>query len=143
MEMGLLERAIFIAVQAHAGQRDKSDYPYILHPLRLMMQMETVEEMVVAVLHDVVEDSSVTLKALAAEGMPASVLESIALLTHNNETESYQTYLERLKPNPLARKVKLADLRHNMEFTRLTDLRPKDLERLQKYHRAWQFLTSE
>lgn len=141
--MSLLERIIMIAIQAHAGQQDKSGYPYILHPLRLMIQMETEEEMMVAVLHDVVEDSDVTLERLAGEGVPASVLQAVSLLTYNNQTDSYQTYLERLKPNPLARKVKLADLRHNMEFTRLLELHPKDLERLQKYHRAWQFLTRE
>lgn len=141
--MSLLERIIMIAIQAHVGQQDKSGYPYILHPLRLMIQMETEEEMMVAVLHDVVEDSDVTLERLAGEGVPASVLQAVSLLTYNNQTDSYQTYLERLKPNPLARKVKLADLRHNMEFTRLLELHPKDLERLQKYHRAWQFLTRE
>lgn len=140
----LLERAVGLALEAHAGEVDKADKPYILHPLRLMLQMDTEEEMITAVLHDVVEDSHVTLDDLRAAGFPSAVLEALALLTHNTAAEAYDAYIARIKPNPLARKVKLADLAHNMDIRRLPDpLTVADLGRLEKYRRAWETLQAQ
>lgn len=137
----LLEKAIAIAVRAHAGHVDRYGQPYILHPLHLMMQMDSPAARMVAVLHDVVEDTEVTLADLQAAGFPAEVLEAVSLLTHDREQVPYEAYVAGIKPHPLARKVKLADLQHNMDIRRLPHLEPKDLERLQKYHRAWLTLT--
>ncbi|MCB8943033.1 MAG: GTP pyrophosphokinase [Ardenticatenaceae bacterium] len=135
--MQLVEKAIALAVAAHAGEVDKEGKPYILHPLRLMVQMETAEEMMTAVLHDVVEDTPITLDDLRQQGFPAVVLEALALLTHDTASTSYEDYVAAIKPNALARKVKLADLAHNMDVRRLPELGMKDYGRLEKYRRAW------
>lgn len=136
----LLEKAIALAVTAHAGQRDKADSPYILHPLHLMLQMESDEERITAVLHDIVEDTTVTFDELAELGLPDSVLTALRLLTHETAV-SYDDYIVAIKPNDLARRVKLADLSHNMDIRRLETPTDKDWERLTKYRRAWDMLT--
>ena len=138
--MDLVEKAIALAVEAHAGEVDKQGKPYILHPLHLMMQMETAEEMITAVLHDVVEDTNTTLEDLRQHGFPGVVLEALELLTHDTASTSYEEYVAAIKPNPLARKVKLADLAHNMDVRRLPEMGMKDYGRLEKYRRAWDTL---
>jgi (p)ppGpp synthase/HD superfamily hydrolase len=138
--MALVEKAIALAVAAHAGEVDKQGKPYILHPLRLMMQMETAEEMITAVLHDVIEDTPITLEALGQQGFPEAVLEALALLTHDTAGASYEEYIAAIKPNSLARKVKLADLTHNMDVRRLPEMGLKEYGRLEKYRRAWDML---
>lgn len=137
----LLERAIALAVAAHAGQRDRYGRPYILHPLHLMSQMRTDEERIVAVLHDVVEDSDTTLADLIAAGFYPAIVDAVGLLTHDKSADSYEAYVARLKADPLARRVKLADLRHNMDLERLPELTDRDQARLARYHRAWRLLT--
>lgn len=135
----LLEKAIGIALRAHGGQKGKDGAPYILHPLRLMARMGTDEERMAAVLHDVVEDTDVTLEELREAGIPGDVVETVKLLTHE-EGVSYEDYVVRLKPHPMARRIKLADLEDNSDIRRLSGIEEKDLERLRKYHRAWQIL---
>jgi len=135
----LLETAIEIALHAHAGQKSKDGSPYILHPLRLMTRMQTDEDRMAAVLHDVVEDSAVTLEDLAHAGFPPAVLEAVRLLTHE-EGVGYEEYVDRLKGNAMARRIKLADLEDNSDIRRLSGIEEKDMERLRKYHRAWQIL---
>ncbi len=137
----MLERAISIAVQAHDGQRDKSGDLYILHPLRVMMQMETEEEMITAVLHDVIEDSDWTLAKLQAEGFSEDILTALDALT-KRENEEYADFIERAALDPIARRVKLADLQDNMRITRLQAITEKDLNRLVKYHQAWKLLSN-
>jgi len=134
-----LEKAIEIAVHAHAGQKCKDGSPYVLHPLRLMTRMGTDEERMAAVLHDVVEDTELTFADLRMAGIPEPVLEAVRLLTHEEEI-SYEDYVTRLKDHPTARKVKLADLEDNSDIRRLKGVEAKDLERLRKYYRAWQIL---
>lgn len=131
----LIERAIAIALTAHSGQVDKAGAPYILHPLRLMVQMDTEDEQLAALLHDVVEDSDLTLDDLRDVGLPESVLAALALLTHQ-AGEDYEDYVRQIADNPLARKVKLADLADNMRLDRIPNPTPKDLERLEKYREA-------
>jgi (p)ppGpp synthase/HD superfamily hydrolase len=139
--MTLLEKAIGIALEIHAGQKDKAGLPYILHPLTVMLQMDTDDERVTAVLHDTIEDSRMTLDQLRQQlNLPDHIVEALDLLTHDKNALSYDQYIERLRPYPLARKVKLADLRHNMEVTRIRQMAAKDMERLARYHRAWQKL---
>lgn len=141
--MKLIERAIARALQAHAGQVDRYDRPYILHPLALMAAVEGEQAQMVAALHDVVEDSALTLDDLRAEGFPEEVLEAVRLLTHDSESQSYDDYVRAIRPNALARQVKLADLRHNMDIRRMTVVTPEDAPRLEKYRRAWEILTTE
>ena len=135
-EVATLEDAISIAAEAHRGQRDKAGAPYLLHPLRLMLRMDSEAAMMAAVLHDVVEDSDWTLERLRERGFSEEVVEAVACLTHR-DGESYEDFVERLKTNPLARRVKLADLEDNMNVLRIGQLGPKDLQRIEKYHRAW------
>jgi (p)ppGpp synthase/HD superfamily hydrolase len=137
----LLDKAIALAVAAHAGQRDRNGRPYILHPLHLMSRMQTDEERIVAVLHDVVEDSDTTLAELKAAGFYPAIVKAVGLLTHDKSADSYEAYVVRLKTDPLARRVKLADLRHNMDLERLPELTDRDQARLARYHRAWRLLT--
>ncbi len=143
-KMSLLEKAITVAMEAHEGILTRSGKPYILHPLRLMMEMESEEEMMTAVLHDVIEDSHYTLHDLAGMGFPDSVLEALNLLTHDKDKTSYEDYIQGIKSNPLAVRIKLADLTHNMDIRRLPNpMEDSDLERLGKYRRAWKTLTGQ
>lgn len=137
--MSTVTKAIEIAARAHAEQTDKVGKPYILHPLRLMMQFDTEIEQIAAVLHDVVEDSTYTLDDLRTEGFSAAVIEIVDLLTHRDK-DSYEHYIERIRTNPVARRVKLADLADNMDIKRLDQLTTKALARLERYHKAWLFL---
>jgi len=131
-----LEDAIALAVEAHRGQRDKAGQTYILHPLRVMMRLETETERMVAVLHDVVEDSPWTLERLRGLGYPEEVLGALDCLT-KREGETYEAFIERLLPNPLARRVKRADLEDNLDVRRLPAVTAKDAERLARYRAAW------
>jgi len=137
--MSTLERAIEIAAQAHAGQRDKGGEPYVLHPLRVMLRMTTEEERIVAVLHDVVEDSEVTLERLRAEGFSSAVVAAIDALTKRPGEDRLQA-AARAARNPLARKVKLADNAENSDLSRIPDPTPKDHERLEQYRQVRRIL---
>ena len=139
--MNQLEHAIAIALDVHSGQTDRYGQPYILHPLHVMLEMESEVEMTAAVLHDVIEDSEMTLDDLRAKGFSSEVLEAVDLLTHAKESTPYEEYVQRIKPNPIARKIKMADLRHNMDIRRMDRVRDQDVSRLEKYRRAWKILT--
>lgn len=131
-----LEDAIALAVEAHRGQRDKVGQTYILHPLRVMMRLETEAERMAAILHDVVEDTPYTLERLRELGYPEEVLGALECLT-KREGETYEAFIERVRPNPLARRVKLADLEDNMDVRRLLVVGAKEAERLARYRAAW------
>ncbi|MBF0425608.1 MAG: HD domain-containing protein [Magnetococcales bacterium] len=134
-----LELAIAVAAAAHQGQKDKTGEPYILHPLRIMLSLTSETERVVAMLHDVVEDTAVTLGDLRRHGFSEEVIAAVDCLTHRPE-ESYEEYVVRAGGNPLARRVKLADLADNMELRRLpVNPLPKDWERMARYRRAWDY----
>lgn len=136
----LLRRAIEIALVAHENQLDKVGKPYVLHPLAVMLSLDTPEEMMVGVLHDVVEDTSWTLADLEREGFPPVVIEAVAALTHA-KSEPYDAYIRRVRVNPLATRVKRADLMHNMSPDRLTGLAPEAAGRMvTKYVRAFAIL---
>ena len=137
-----LEDAISIASLAHKGQIDKAGSPYILHPLRMMMQMKSETAMMVAVLHDVVEDcKGWTFNRLRKNGFSEEVLAALDCVT-SRSSESYEDFIKRVQTNPIAREVKIADLEDNMNIRRINELQPKDLERLEKYHRSWCLLTT-
>ena len=137
----ILDRAKAIATSAHEGQVDKAGKPYIEHPMRVMNMGKTVEEKIAGVLHDVVEDSDWTFEMLEKEGIPKDVLDALRCVTKLSEDEDYDHFIERVKNNPLAVKVKINDLKDNMDITRLGEVTEKDLARLNKYIRAYRQLT--
>lgn len=131
-----LIRAIEIATAAHAGQTDKAGADYIQHPLRVMEAVGTENMKIVAVLHDVVEDCpGWSFERLEAEGFSPQVIEALRLVT-KIEGETYDAFVQRAASNPVAREVKIADLRDNMDLSRLPAVSEKDLERVEKYRRA-------
>ena len=136
-----LERAIEIAVLAHKGQIDKAMSPYILHPLRIMLALETDEERIVGVLHDVVEDSEWTFEMLEQEGFSETILTALASVTAI-PGEAYDTFIARAAKNPVGRRVKQADLADNMDLKRINEPTDKDFERLKKYRKAYTMLQS-
>ncbi|AXA52922.1 HD domain-containing protein [Pseudomonas thivervalensis] len=139
--MSTLEKAISISALAHEGQVDKGGAPYILHPLKVMLRLAHDEERIVAVLHDVVEDTTTTLADLRNEGFSEAVLGAIDALT-KCEGETYQAFIERAARDPLARRVKLADLAENSDLSRMNKPSQKDLDRMEKYHKATDYLTA-
>jgi (p)ppGpp synthase/HD superfamily hydrolase len=139
-EAQLLEKAIKIAVEAHQGQTDRYGAPYILHPTRVMARLQTTSEKIVGILHDVVEDTDWTFEKLSAEGYSDVLVEAIKAVT-KQEGEEYEAFVRRSAANPLAKKIKLADLEDNMDLRRMPEVTEKDLSRLQKYVKAWHFLS--
>jgi (p)ppGpp synthase/HD superfamily hydrolase len=133
--MSTLERAIAIAATAHAGQIDKAGRPYILHPLRVMLALDATDDQIVGVLHDVVEDTDVTLESLRAEGFSEVVLAALASVT-KREDEDYSAFVLRAAANPIGRRVKLADLRDNSDLSRIAHPTQKDHARLARYRAA-------
>ena len=134
----LTKKALKICFEAHKEQVDKSGMPYVFHPFHLAQQMDDEYSTVVALLHDVVEDSEITLDELAKE-FPSEIIEAIALMTHDSSVE-YFDYIKEIKKNVLARKVKLADLKHNSDKSRLDVVTEKDEVRYQKYLKAMEIL---
>ena len=137
--MTLLEKAVSIAFEAHKGEKDKAGAPYILHPLRVMFQMETEEEMIAAVLHDVLEDTAITSDQLREKGFSERLIEAVESVT-KRKGEDYEDFVRRAASHPIGKKVKLADLEDNMDFSRLKSITDKDLKRLKKYHNALKIL---
>lgn len=135
----MLEKAIAIAVEAHRGQIDKAGKPYILHPLRVMLAGKTTEEMICGILHDVVEDTPISIEMLEKEGFSDTVLEALELLTRDSKTP-YQNYIETISKNPLAIQVKLYDLHDNLNRDRIISPTQADEERMEKYKKAQQYL---
>lgn len=137
----LTKKALVISFNAHKEQVDKSGMPYVYHPYRIAEQMEDEYSTCVALLHDVVEDSDITLEDLKDKGFPQKVLEAVALMTHNDKTPYFE-YIKRIKTNPIATAVKLADLQDNSNYERLDKVEIKDLQRLEKYREAKRILES-
>ena len=135
----LLEKALRIAVEAHVGQVDKSGKPYIFHPLRVCCRCFTDEEKMVALLHDTIEDTEITAEDLLSEGFPPYIVEAILSISRN-EDETYEEFVKRTSLNPLGRAVKLHDLEDNMDISRLEQVTEKDLDRLNKYIKAYRYL---
>ena len=136
----MLELALSIATKAHRGQFDKVGIDYIEHPIYVASQVDSEEEKAVALLHDVIEDSSVTADELLNAGLPETVVTAVQILS-KKKGQAYQTYLKTVKSNPLARAVKLADLKHNSDLSRLETITDKDLEGLEKYKKTIDYLS--
>ena len=136
----LEELAFEIAKEAHAGQTDKAGLDYILHPLQVAAEVTTDEEKAVALLHDIIEDTDVTASELLAKGLPDNVVEAVKALTKKHN-QNYAAYLAGVKKNRLATAVKLADLKHNSDLSRLEKITQKDRERAEKYRKAIEYLS--
>ena len=139
--MSTLERAIAIAAHAHAGQVDKAGACYILHPLRVMLRLDTPAERMAAVLHDLVEDTAWTLEQLRAEGFPTEVVDAVDALTRR-PGESYEAFVQRAGAHPIGRRVKLADIADNLDLGRIAAPTERDHARLERYRRARAILES-
>lgn len=138
--MSALEKAVIIATRAHRGQQDKAGQPYVLHPLRIMVKLDTETEKIVGVLHDVVEDTPVSFNYLIQEGFSQEIISALRLLTHEGDVV-YMDYIKEIAENPIALKVKLLDLQDNMDLNRIPDPVEKDFSRLERYREAYQYLT--
>lgn len=138
-EQSMFDLALSIAKKAHKGQYDKAGVNYIEHPLFVASLVDTQEEKAVALLHDVLEDSPYTAEELVLAGLPETVVSAVQTLT-NKKGQDYQQYLELVKSSPIARRVKLADLKHNSDLSRLATITEKDRERLEKYKKAIDYL---
>ena len=130
-----LEQAISIASLAHEGQLDKAGEPYISHPLRVMMKLKDEKQRIVAVLHDVIEDTKVTDIDLVVKGLDIELVNVVLTLTRN-KNESYNEYIDRISKDEFAIEVKLADLEDNMDMSRLKNPTVKDYDRVVKYGKA-------
>lgn len=140
--MLLYQQALAIAKDAHKGQVDKAGVDYIQHPLFVASLVEGELAKTVGLLHDVVEDSDWTLEDLRKEGLPEEVVQAVGILT-KKRNENYEEYILRVKQNPLARQVKLADLKHNSDLSRLANVTDRDRKRVAKYQKAISFLSEE
>ncbi len=133
----LIDISLDIAREAHRGQVDKAGQPYINHPCRVSLSRwcEGLEERVVALLHDVLEDSEITAEELIDNGIPERLVESVQCLTRQ-PNERYADFIERCCSDPIAARVKLADLEDNLDITRFEEISENDIFRLNKYLRA-------
>ena len=134
------ELALQIAQKAHAGQVDKAGKDYILHPMTVASYMDTDIEKTIAYLHDVLEDTDVTVDALR-KIFPNEIVDTLITLTHRKD-ESYFEYIQRVSKSKLAKKVKVADLLHNLDITRIKEPTKQDYERLEKYKKSILYLTT-
>ena len=131
--------ALELAVEKHKNQTDKAGNPYILHPLHVMENVNSKEGKIIAILHDIIEDTDVTEDYLLKIGLSKRIVDAVVALTRSKDID-YQEYIKNLGSNPLAKEVKLADLEHNMDLKRLPTLEEKDLERNRKYQIAYHYL---
>ena len=135
------KKAMKFCFKAHKDQVDKSGMPYVFHPFHVAEQMTDEATTIVALLHDVVEDTDYTLEDIAAEGFGKEILEAVALMTHEDGVP-YLDYVAKLKDNPIARTVKLADLAHNSDLSRIGEIDEETKQRLEKYKKARAILES-
>jgi len=139
------KNAMRIAYEAHKDGLDKSGLPYIYHPVHLAEQMDSETSCCAALLHDVAEDTALSFEDLKARGISDQVIEIVKILTHNDKTEEYMDYIHRIKDsgNADAIKIKLADLKHNADITRLDKVENKLLDRINRYKAAYEILLSQ
>lgn len=144
--MSTLERAIEIAASAHAGQCDKAGAPYVLHPIRMMLRLQTQAERITAMLHDVVEDcSGWSFQRLRDEGFSEQIINALESVTQRDASygESYEDFVKRAAANPIGIRVKLADLYDNCDLSRIAEPTERDYERIAKYRRAIELLEAQ
>lgn len=137
--MGRYSDVLAFAMQKHDGQVDKSGKPYILHPIEVALSLYKESDKIVALLHDILEDTDATVEDLKKLGLHDYEIDAVQLLTKPKK-EDYIHYVKRVAENPIARRVKMADLRHNMDLSRLSEITEKDIKRKEKYEHAYQIL---
>lgn len=142
MEHKLLEKALEIAVKTHKGQTDKVGCAYIFHPIRVAERCLTEEEKIVALLHDTIEDTSVTAEYLIEQGFSHTIVDAVIGITRQKD-ETYEDFIIRTNLNPISRQVKIHDLEDNMDIRRLNKITEKDTIRLNKYLKAYKYLLKE
>jgi (p)ppGpp synthase/HD superfamily hydrolase len=135
----LTKKALKLCFEAHKEQTDKSGMPYVFHPFHLAEQMADEATTVVALLHDVVEDTELTFEDLEKQGFNDEIIKALMLLTHEKSVP-YMEYVGEIKKNKIATKVKLADLKHNSDLSRLSVIDEKALKRKERYEKAIKFL---
>ena len=136
----LLQKAVSIATAVHAEQLDKGGLPYIMHPLRVAEKCSTTDEKVVAILHDTIEDGDISPEYLLHQGFSQQIVDAVVSVT-KLKGEDYEAFVKRASLNPIGRIVKIRDIEDNMDIRRLETLDEKAFERLQKYHKAFTYLT--
>ena len=135
----MTKKAIKLVIEKHKDQVDKAGLPYYLHPIHVAESMDDEISCTCALLHDVIEDTSMTLEDLKEKGFSDEVLDVLSLLTHDDDVP-YMEYIEKIKTNPIATKVKLSDLAHNMDLSRIDNVTDEDLDRIEKYKKAKELL---
>ena len=133
------KKALQISFYAHKNQVDKSNLPYVYHPFHVAEQMKDETSTIVALLHDVVEDTNMTLEDIEKQGFSKEVIDALKCMTHEDNID-YEEYIKNIAMNPIAIKVKLADIEHNMDTNRLNAITDKDLERVKKYKKCYKYL---
>lgn len=136
----LTKKAMLLAYRAHLNQYDKSGMPYIFHPFHLAEMMPDEITAATALLHDVVEDTAVSFSDLEQEGFPKEVIDALRLLTRHDGLDYFE-YIAQIKNSPIARAVKIADLKHNSDLSRLDTVDEKAVKRFKKYQKALEILT--
>ena len=137
-----IEKALKIAYKAHENQFDKGGEPYINHPLHIAKMLNNEDEIITALLHDVMEDSNITKKDLIDFGFNKNVINALYFLTRKRN-EDYFSYINKIKSNTLAKKIKILDLEHNLDVKRLSKITNKDLQRIEKYKKALAILKKD
>ena len=137
----MTKKAIKVMYENHKNQVDKSGIPYVFHPFHIAEQMDDENTTIVALLHDIVEDTDMTFEQLENEGFSREVIDALMLLTHN-PNEDYYDYVKRIGTNPIAKAVKIKDLEHNMDLSRLDSISGWDLERVEKYKYCHDYLVN-
>lgn len=135
----LTKKAMKISFKAHKNQTDKNGMPYIFHPIHLAEQMTDEKTICVALLHDVVEDTDITFEELENEGFSEDIIDALKLMTHDDSVP-YMDYVKEIKTNRIATTVKIADLKHNSDLTRLDIVNEKAIKRVEKYKKAIELL---
>ena len=135
----MTKKAIKLMFEKHKDQVDKSGMPYVFHPFHLAEQMDDEETTITALLHDIVEDTDTTFDDLRKLGFSDNVINALKLMTHDKNVDYFE-YVKNISKNPIARKVKIKDLEHNMDTSRLDEVTDKDLERVKKYKKCYKYL---
>ena len=135
----MTKKAIKLMFEKHKDQVDKSGMPYVFHPFHLAEQMDDEETTITALLHDIVEDTNTTFEDLRKLGFSDNVINALKLMTHDKNVDYFE-YVKNISKNPIARKVKIKDLEHNMDTSRLDEVTDKDIERVKKYKKCHKYL---
>lgn len=138
----MIKNALQLCYTAHKNQLDKGKKPYYFHPIYVALNLKDENQKIVALLHDVIEDTEITLDDLRREGFSESIIEAVNILTRKKD-ESYDSYIQRIKSNALSKAVKIEDLKHNSDVTRMESITEKDRMRIEKYKRALKYLLDE